>query len=71
MNKPARLTRRERKEQKIAEQVAKRIEEANKPLPAPPRPTEGTLRYNYANAQFEAYLNGKWINMHTVAEQQP
>ena len=59
----ARFFRQQRKDQKIAEEVAKRIEEANRPLeiPRPRSPVEGTLRYNANRAVMEVYARGQWI----------
>jgi hypothetical protein len=71
MNKPARLTRRERKEQKIAQQVAERIEQANKPLFIPKTPANGSLRFNTMTDEVEVYANGKWVNAQTAPEEQP
>lgn len=56
----ARFYRQQRKDQKIAEEVAKRIEEANKPTLRPPTPVTGTIRYNTSKAVTEVYFSGKW-----------
>ncbi len=39
--------------------VVPRDTEANRP----PVPTNGMIRYNTTNSRFEAYENGKWVNM--------
>lgn len=59
----ARFFRQQRKDQKIAEAVAKRIEEANNPAftPRPISPVVGTIRYNANKALVEVYIgNGTW-----------
>ena len=56
----ARFYRQQRKDQKIAEEVANRIEESNKPTLRPPTPVTGTIRYNTSKAVTEVYVGGTW-----------
>jgi hypothetical protein len=60
MGLTARIVRQERKERKIAEAVAKRIEEANRPSLQPVEPITGAFRYNIRTQSVEAYDGQKW-----------